>query len=262
MIVDPAQTEEVVSSDAADHIHEARRRAREVFGSEPHLGEVDDWRLALASARDAMTLVWIVWLGLLGFGDPPFAHWLLVAIAIAIALMIGISTGRSTHTKVQYCASELDRERAEIRDHFEQEKEEVRVLYAAKGFGGSLLRQVVDTLAADDDRLLKVMMEEELGLSMHHMNHPLVVGLLNFGGAVVAGVGLALPAVWMSPDIAHVWMVAGGCVFMAIISLLTARSSGRSAVGLFATGIVTAVVTGGVGYWLSSWFAGFGAVSS
>jgi VIT1/CCC1 family predicted Fe2+/Mn2+ transporter len=243
------------ASDAADHVIEARQRARQVLAGESHIGAVDDWRRALVSARDALIFIWLAWVALHGFGDPPFTGWMLVALAVALALLLGISTARSTHAQVQYYAAELDRERTEIRTDFEHEREEVRELYAAKGFRDPLLEQIVDTLSADDDRLLKVMMEEELGLSLYHVNHPLIVGLWNFGGAVLAGLALALPTALMFPDSAHWWIPLGGLGLLGVISIVSARATGRSMIEFFAVGVVMAVVTGGVAYALSQWFA-------
>ncbi len=245
------------SSDAADHIAEARQRARQVLAGESHLGAVDDWRRALVSARDALLLIWLVWVGLHGFGDPPFTGLMLAVMAFALALLMGISMGRSTHTQVQYYAAELDRERAEIRDDFENERAEVHALYAAKGFGEPLLGQIVDTLSADDDRLLKVMMEEELGLSMHHVNHPLIVGLWNFTAALAAGMTLALPVALLSPEAARIWMPLGGSLLLGVVSHLSARATGRSLTEFFTVGVVMAIVTGGVVYLLAQWSSGW-----
>ena len=57
-------------------------------------------------------------------------------------------------------------ERFEIAHHRGQEKEELTELYALKGFKGELLDQVINVLMADDNRLLSVMLEEELGLEL------------------------------------------------------------------------------------------------
>lgn len=247
------------SNEVADHVSDARRRARQVFGSEAHLGAVDDWRRTIVSARDALILIWMIWLALQGFGSPPWGDLLLVALAIALALLMGISTGRSTYLQVQYYETELERERTEIRESFAHECEEVRVLYAAKGFREPLLGQIVDTLTADEDLLLKIMMEEELGLSMQHINHPLLVGLWNFAAAAVAGLALALPVVWLSAGAARAWMPAGGAALMGVIAMIAARVTRRSAVGIFATGVIMAAITGGVAYLLAEALAGHAA---
>lgn len=71
----------------------------------------------------------------------------------------------------------LAQERWEIEHHRQQERDELRELYAAKGFEGKLLEDVLDVLMADDSRLLRVMVEEELGLSLESHEHPLQQGL-------------------------------------------------------------------------------------
>src|SRR3970040_35752 len=111
-ISDPDQSRdrEGAGGDAADHVAEARQRARQVLAGESHIGAVDDWRRAVVSARDALIFIWLAWVALHGFGDPPFTGWMLVALAVALALLLGISTARSTHAQVQYYAAELDRE--------------------------------------------------------------------------------------------------------------------------------------------------------
>ena len=159
--------------------------------------------------------------------------------------------------QVRHYEAELERERREIRETPEHEREEVHSLYAAKGFEGALLEQVVDTLCADDDRLLKVMMEEELGLSMYHVNHPLVVGLWNFLGAALAGLALSLPIAWSAPDFANLWVPVGGATLMMIVAIVAGLTTHRTTIEFFAVGIVMATVTGGVVYFLAEWLAGF-----
>jgi VIT1/CCC1 family predicted Fe2+/Mn2+ transporter len=244
-------------SDAADHVSDARQRARRMLAGESHLGAVDDWRRALVSARDALIFLWLACVALHGFGDPPFSGWMLVALAVAIAVLLGISTARSTHAQVEYYAAELDRERHEIRTDLEHEREEVRALYAAKGFVDPLLSQIVDTLSADEDRLLKVMMEEELGLSLYHVNHPLVVGLWNFSAALVVGLVLSLPAALSTSDTAHWWMPTGGAMLLSLTAYLSSRFTGRGMIEFLTVGVMMAVVTGGVAYTLAQCFAGF-----
>ena len=66
------QPPQSTNSDAADHVVEARQRARQVLAGESHLGDVDDWRRTLISARDTLLMIWITWTLLYGFGEPPF----------------------------------------------------------------------------------------------------------------------------------------------------------------------------------------------
>ncbi len=241
--------------EVSDHLADARHRARQMLGGESHLGPVDDWRLALVSARDTVILVWLTWVTLYGFSDPPFTGSMLVVMAIALALLVGISTARSTHTQVQYYSAELVRERAEIRDHFDDECNEIRALYAAKGFSEPLLGQIVETLAEDEDSLLKVMMEEELGLWMYHISHPLIVGLWNFSSALLAGLALAIPVLYLSPDSVRWWMPIGGTALLLIVSIVAARATRRGVLEFFSVAMIMAGVTAGIVYFMAQWLA-------
>ncbi len=67
----------------------------------------------------------------------------------------------------------INEERYEIEHHENQEKEELKEIYKGKGFEGKLLDDVVSTLMADRNRLLSIMLEEELGLKIESYEHPL-----------------------------------------------------------------------------------------
>ena len=63
-----------------------------------------------------------------------------------------------------YYQAEKDREAAEIDATPQAERQEIRDIYAAKGFAGDLLERVVDTITANRDAWLATMMDEELPL--------------------------------------------------------------------------------------------------
>lgn len=80
-------------------------------------------------------------------------------------------------------------ERYEIEHHRQQERDELRELYQAKGFEGKLLEDVLDVLMADNDRLLRVMVQEEMGLSLEEYVHPLKQGFGALIGCLIAVTG-------------------------------------------------------------------------
>jgi vacuolar iron transporter family protein len=92
----------------------------------------------------------------------------LVVTGIAAAITESISMGAvgytSTASERDYYLAEQERENQEITDDPEGERAEIRDIYAEKGFSGSLLDQVVDTITANRDRWLGTMMNEELHL--------------------------------------------------------------------------------------------------
>ena len=65
-----------------------------------------------------------------------------------------------------YYQAEQAREAAEIDATPAAERQEIRDIYAAKGFAGELLDRVVDTITANRDSWLATMMDEELHLQV------------------------------------------------------------------------------------------------
>lgn len=246
----------MVDESVSDHIADARHLAREVLTGETHLGDADDWRQSLVSARDGIALVWLLWVAMQGFGVAVPAGPILVTVGLGFSLYWGIATAVATRVRLRYLERELERERHEIRDHPEHEREEVRALYAAKGFREPLLTQITDTLCADDDRLLKVMMEEELGLFIHHINHPLLVGVWNAVGAAMGTLLLAAPVCVQQPHTTRVWLPAGAAVLMTIIATVNAKLTRRGAVQVSATWLAMTAVCGGATYLVGELLAG------
>lgn len=66
------------------------------------------------------------------------------------------------------------------------EREEIREIYAAKGFEGELLEQVVAVITEDRDRWVDVMMKEELGM-MEESKSPIKMGLVTYMAFLLVG---------------------------------------------------------------------------
>lgn len=101
-------------------------------------------------------------------------------------------------TRLERLHRVLEQEKWEIEHNRPQEKDELRELYRAKGFDGKLLEDVLDVLMSDGDRLLRVMVEEELGLSLQNVEHPLKQGLGAAAGALASTL-LILCALYIHP---------------------------------------------------------------
>ena len=67
----------------------------------------------------------------------------------------------------------IEDEKREITTNRDEEKAELTAIYQAKGFSEPLLSKVIDVLMADDNKLLSIMLEEELGMSLESYEHPL-----------------------------------------------------------------------------------------
>jgi predicted membrane protein (TIGR00267 family) len=107
-----------------------------------------------------------------------------------------------------YYQAEQARESAEIDETPEAERQEIRDIYAAKGFAGDLLERVVDTITANREAWLATMMDEELHLqpvaAPDIMRSAVVITIATLIGHLIP----LLPFVWLSRTAALITAIA------------------------------------------------------
>jgi len=167
-------TDHFKGKDALTHILEKKKEGLSGF-SEVHGAEMPGHICAFADAmRESGFLLLLLWLILQLLHIQDFQ--LFIALAALAAPLIVWKTGRSAclgWSRLERLHRLIEQEKYEIEHHRDQEREELVALYSNKGFEGELLDQIVDVLMADSDRLLKVMLEEEMGLTLEAFEHPL-----------------------------------------------------------------------------------------
>jgi predicted membrane protein (TIGR00267 family) len=93
---------------------------------------------------------------------------ILVVTGLAAAITESISMGAVAYTSFgsdrDFYLAEKDREEKEIAALPDEEREEIRKIYAGKGFTGQLLDQVVSTIMSNRDTWVNSIMDEELHL--------------------------------------------------------------------------------------------------
>ncbi|MBV9312883.1 MAG: VIT1/CCC1 transporter family protein [Pseudonocardia sp.] len=96
------------------------------------------------------------------------SNTVLLATGFAAAFTESISMGAVGYTSSvserDYYSAQRQKELDDIETAPEAERNEVREIYAAKGFSGELLNRVVDTITGNRDSWLATMMDEELHL--------------------------------------------------------------------------------------------------
>lgn len=172
--------------DAIGHVAEAKAQglisSTEVHGTEIP-GHISAFADAARETATALLMIWII------FTKLDFQHKHITSILIIFALGWLIwKGGRSAWlgwSRLERMHRVVEQERWEIQHHRGQEREELKELYRAKGLEGKLLEDVMDVLMADEDRLLKIMVIEELCLSLETNEHPLkqamgaIIGVLS-----------------------------------------------------------------------------------
>lgn len=236
---------------AVKHVVEAQARGI-IAASEIHGTEIPG---SISAGTDAArtTTVLLLLLSLL------FTHWQLslhhqfFAFFIIIFGWLIWSAGRSAWlgwSRLERLHRLLEEERWEIEHNREQERDELKALYQAKGFEGQLLEDVMDVLMADGDRLLKIMIEEELGLSLEVHEHPLKQSL---GAAlgVLLSAALILIGYWIWP-MAGLYIAAILTLF--ITSWISATYQGNQLIPAIVWNIGLATLAIGSAHFLLHYF--------
>ena len=88
-----------------------------------------------------------------------------LATAIASALSMGSGAYLATKSEREVYEAEIARERREIQENPEEEREELQLIYQLKGFPPEEAQLLARRMAEQPDQLLKTLAHEELGLS-------------------------------------------------------------------------------------------------
>ena len=109
-----------------------------------------------------------------------FANLLADGFAMSVGAYLSSKANKDNYRKHRQI------EQQEVERFPEAEKEEVRAIYRAKGFTGSLLDQVVDVITSDKDRWVNDMMKEELGM-MEVDKSPVYIGGVTYVSFILIG---------------------------------------------------------------------------
>lgn len=233
---------------AIEHVAEAQAQgivsSVEIHGTEipGHLSAAAD------SARESAVVLALFWIFLLLL-NVPLAESLLI-LSIFSGGWILWKTGRSAWlgwSRLERLHRVVAQEKWEIEHNRPQEREELTALYAAKGFEGKLLNDVIDVLMADGDRLLRVMVEEELGLSLESYEHPLKQSL---GAAVgsFAACAFCLLAYYLYPPFG---LLIGSALALACSAACAAYREGNKVVPAIVWNIGIGIVSIGFVYFMT-----------
>jgi VIT1/CCC1 family predicted Fe2+/Mn2+ transporter len=122
-------------------------------------------RDVILGGQDGLVNILGIILGVIAGGG---SDTVLLAAGFAAAITESISMGAVGYTSSiserDYYEAEKAREAREIATVPEVERQEIRDIYASKGFSGPLLESVVDTITANRETWLATMMNEELHL--------------------------------------------------------------------------------------------------
>ncbi len=190
-------------------------------------------RDVILGGQDGLVNILGIILGVIAAGG---SETVLIVAGFAAAITESISMGAVGYTSSiserDYYLAERARESAEIAATPEEERQEVRDIYAAKGFTDPLLEDVVSTITANRETWLATMMDEELHLQPVE-NQAILRAAIVIGIATLIG--------HLIPLVPFLFLDRTAALIVAIA---------LSALALFAVGVYSAVTL--VGDWRTS----------
>jgi VIT1/CCC1 family predicted Fe2+/Mn2+ transporter len=121
----------------------------------------------------------------------------------------------------------------------EGEREEVRQIFAAKGFAGADLERVVELITSDRERWVRTMLTEEYGLPQEARS-PWWAAITTFSAFVICGLAPLIPFLLKLSGPVRLSIIVTGAVFFAIGS----AKSRWSTVPWWRSGLMTLCVGG------------------
>ena len=160
-----------------------------------------------------------------GVGGAALSVRVILILGMANLLADGFSMAASnylgTRTEHQEADALRSREQRHIDHDAEGEREEVRQIFAAKGFAGDDLERAVHTVTSDHERWIDFMLAEEYGLA-RALRSPMAAALATFSAFALCGLIPLLPFLLRAPD-AYAWSVIMTALTFFVIGSLRSR---------------------------------------
>ena len=206
---------------------------------------------AIYGANDGLAAVFGIVAGVSGAtGGSSFV--LTAGLFGAIASGLSMATGAflAERSESEVAAANVERERQEIVEHPDEEKEEVSLFYQLKGIDKAMADRLAEQLSGNPDALLKVHGPEELG-GLESGGKPvqsaIAAGVSTFIGAMVP----VLPFFWLhgTPGVVTAAIVSLIAHFIvgASKALFTLRTWWSAGLEMTVAGIIVGAVTYAIG---------------
>lgn len=219
---------------------------------EPHTKIGGILKEAVFGFNDGLVSTFAIIAGLAG-GAVENQTILLAALATLFAgsFSMGLGTYLGSKAEKEHYESERKREIYEMEHVPEVEKQEIRDIYAEKGFKGELLEKIVAHITKDDKLWLETMMREELGFA-EAPPKPGLNGVVMSAAFFVGALLPALPYIFpgRTPEKFFVLSIAFSAVALVFAGAFKTRFTKRniflSSLETLAIGAFAAVGT----YWI------------
>jgi vacuolar iron transporter family protein len=222
-----------------------------------HAGHSGGWiGQAVYGANDGLGAVFGIVTGMAGYSGGGHVVWVAgVAGTLASALSMGSGAYLARKSEREVYEAELDRERKEIEQNPEEEKQELELFYQLKGFTPDESAMMADRLTQNPEQFLKTLAHEELGLSSTSFPNPVKEAFSASAATAAGGIIPVLPFLFFTGTFAIVLslIISTAAHFLVGVlkTIVTGRSWWRSGLEMTLVGLLTASIAYGVGVLLS-----------
>jgi vacuolar iron transporter family protein len=202
---------------------------------------------AIYGANDGLAAVFGIVTGVSGAtGGSSFVLTAGLAGAVASALSMATGAFLAERSEAEVVQANVERERQEIAEHPEEEKEELSLFYQLKGVDPASADAIAERLSHEPDAMLKALATEEFGASEHPGNPvqaSLAAGLSTGVGAIIP----VIPFIFTTGTTAIIWAAIVSLVAHFLVgaakSLVTLRSWWASGLEMTLAGVIVGGAT-------------------
>jgi vacuolar iron transporter family protein len=203
---------------------EARRRLDRILGREKgHRGGGGWISDAIYGANDGLASVFGIVAGVSGAtGGSSFV--LTAGLSGAIASSLSMATGAfmASRSEAEVVAANVAREREEIVQHPEEEREELSLFYQVKGIDEQTADELADKISEHPEAMLQALSAEELGVTESGSGNPAQSAL---AAGISTGLGAIIPVIPFMFTTGTAAIVAAAIVSLAAHFLVGAAKS-------------------------------------
>jgi VIT1/CCC1 family predicted Fe2+/Mn2+ transporter len=252
----------LLARESAEHASELAKVAGRHGDGEPwHRAESGGFlRNVVYGFNDGLTANFGLVAGVIGASSTQQHEMVMVAgVAglLADALSMGASGYLAAKSEQEVYENELAMERDEIALMPELEREELELLYEAKGMAPETARELAADAARDPERMLREKAQLELGISGEKTS-PLregwVTGLATAVGALIPVFPFFITEGTTAIVLSFTFAMAAHFLVGAMRSLFTGRGVFRSGFDMFVVGLGVAIAGYLAGEWISRFF--------
>ena len=237
---------------------EPKSRLESILRREKWHGKGGSWiGDAIYGVNDGLTAVFGIVAGVAGAATGNHIIVLAgLAGMISSALSMGASAYLANKAEREVFEAELARERQEIEENPEEEREELELFYQLKGFTPEEARRVVERMSQEPERFLHTLASEELGLSEERLPNPNFAAVVGSVSTALGGIVPVAPFFFLTGPmgiiVSAVVSIAAHFAVGASKSLVTLRSWWRSGLEMTGVALIVAVVAYFVGHLLGA----------